>query len=105
MNKVLLRLAMGFVLLAAISAVVMLANDSNIGDALGRWSVVVSAAPLLAVGLSFVIVQPVVRPPEDGVAKKLATCYNAPAVGSGATHATKSHLEEAGRHCNCTVRH
>ena len=80
MNKVLLRLAMGFVLLAAISAV-----------------------PLIAVGLSFVIVQPVVRPPEDGVAKKLATCYNAPAVGSGATHATKSHLEEAGRHCNCTV--
>jgi len=95
MNKVLLRLAIGFALLAVISAIVMLANDSNLVDAPGRWSAIISAASLLAVGLSFVIAQPVVRTRRLELLKKLLLAATF-LLGSRATHATEFRLEETG---------
>jgi hypothetical protein len=62
MNKVLVSLAMGLVILAVFSSIVLLASDSNIGGSLGRWTAVVSAVPLLAVGSSFLIFQLIARP-------------------------------------------
>jgi uncharacterized membrane protein len=62
MNKVLVCLAVGLVVLAVVSSIVLLASDSNIGGRLGRWTAVVSAVPLLAVGSSFLIFQLIARP-------------------------------------------
>jgi len=62
MNKLFLRLAMGLVVLAVVSNIVLLASDSNIGDAPARWAAVISALPLLTVGLSFLLIQLIIRP-------------------------------------------
>jgi hypothetical protein len=62
MKKIVLRLALGLVLLALVSSTVLLASDSNIGAVLRRWAAAISAVPLLAVGLSFLAVQVMIRP-------------------------------------------
>ncbi len=60
MNKVLLWLAMGLVVVAAVSGVGLLACDA--GFVIGLPMALVSAAPLLAVGAAFLLIQPAIRP-------------------------------------------
>jgi hypothetical protein len=62
MKQTLLYLAMALILLAAISSVALLASDSKILEVPGRRAAVISALPLLAVGFSFLILQPIFRP-------------------------------------------
>ena len=60
MNKVLIWLAMGLVVVAAVAGVGLLACDA--GFELGLPMTLVSAAPLLAVGAAFLLIQPAIRP-------------------------------------------
>jgi hypothetical protein len=62
MKGTLLYLAMALILLAVISSVALLASDSKILEVPGRRAAVISALPLLAVGFSFLILQPIFRP-------------------------------------------
>lgn len=62
MKQTLLYLAMALILLAVISSVALLASDSQIWEVPGRRAAVISALPLLAVGFSFLILQPILRP-------------------------------------------
>jgi hypothetical protein len=62
MRKILFSLTILLVVLALTFSIVLLASDSHFGNALGRWARVISALPLLAAGLSFLIVQLIVRP-------------------------------------------
>jgi UPF0716 family protein affecting phage T7 exclusion len=71
MDKALLRVAMVFVVLALVSSAVLLASDSKIAAVTGRWAAVVSAVPLLAVGLSFLIIQLIIRPRATELLKNL----------------------------------
>ena len=48
--------------LAVISSVALLASDSKILQVPGRRAALISALPLLAVGFSFLILQPILRP-------------------------------------------
>jgi peptidoglycan/LPS O-acetylase OafA/YrhL len=60
-NKILRQVALALVALAAVSSIVLLAGGSPLGP-LGRRAELVSALPLLAIGVSFLIVQCIVRP-------------------------------------------
>lgn len=71
MNRFLLRLAMGLVVLAVVSSVVLLASDANIGHAPARWAAVISALPLLTVGVSYLLIQLIVRPQRTELLKHL----------------------------------
>lgn len=71
MNKILPRFSMGLVVVAVVSSVVLLTSDWNILGGLSRWAAAISAAPLLAVGLSFLIVQPAIRPRRAELLKNL----------------------------------
>ena len=71
MKQTLLYLAMALILLAVISSVALLAGDSPLAggsqilkilEVPGRRAAVISALPLLAVGFSFLILQPILRP-------------------------------------------
>ena len=62
MNRTLLWLALGLIVLALASSVGLLANDARIGVALGLPAAAISALPLLAAGLSFLVVQPMIHP-------------------------------------------
>jgi hypothetical protein len=62
MNKILRHLSIGLVVVAVVSSIVLLASDSNMLGGLDRWAAPISAAPLLAVGLAFLIFQPTIRP-------------------------------------------
>ncbi len=62
MKQTLLYLGRTLILLAVISSVVLLASDSRILEVPGRRAAVISALPLLAVGFSFLILQPILRP-------------------------------------------
>jgi hypothetical protein len=62
MNKVLLWLALGLIFLALASSVGLLASNVRIAVALGLSAAAISALPLLAAGLSFLMVQPMIRP-------------------------------------------
>jgi hypothetical protein len=62
MNKITSRLSIGLVVVALVSSIVLLASDSNTLGGLNGWAAAISAMPLLAVGLSFLIVQLVIRP-------------------------------------------
>jgi hypothetical protein len=71
MDKTLVRLAMVFVVLALFSSVMLLASDSKIAVVTGRWAAAISALPLLAVGLSFLIIQLIIRPRATELLKNL----------------------------------
>src|ERR1700733_627445 len=60
MNKVLIWLAMGLVVVAGVSGVALLACDA--GLVVGLPMALVSATPLLAVGVAFLLIQPAIRP-------------------------------------------
>jgi hypothetical protein len=60
MNKVLIWLAVGLVVVAAVAGVGLLACDA--GFVIGLPMTLVSAVPLLAVGAAFLVVQPAIRP-------------------------------------------
>jgi peptidoglycan/LPS O-acetylase OafA/YrhL len=60
-NKILRYVALALVGLAAVSSILLLAGGSPFGP-LGRRAQLVSALPLLAIGVSFLIVQCIVRP-------------------------------------------
>jgi len=62
MNKTLRWLAIALVGLAVASSISLLVRDASIGRARGLSAAAVSAVPLLAVGLSFLVVQAMVRP-------------------------------------------
>lgn len=62
MNKILLWLAIGLVVLALASSIGLLASDTTIGVALRLPAAMISAVPLLAAGLSFLILQLMIRP-------------------------------------------
>ena len=61
MNKTLISLAIGLVVLAIVFSIGLLASDI-IGVASRLPAATISALPLLAVGLSFLIVQSMIRP-------------------------------------------
>jgi hypothetical protein len=60
MNKVLIWMAMGLVVIAAVAGGGLLACDA--GFVIGLPMALVSAVPLLAVGVAFLVIQPVIRP-------------------------------------------
>jgi hypothetical protein len=62
MNTILRYLSIGLVVVAVASSIVLLASDSDMLGGLDRWARPISAAPLLAVGLAFLIFQPTIRP-------------------------------------------
>jgi hypothetical protein len=62
MNKILRHLSIGLVVVAVASSIVLLASDSNMLGGLDRWAAPISAVPLLAVGLAFLVFQPTIRP-------------------------------------------
>src|ERR1022692_2659136 len=62
MNKILRWLAIALVGLAVASSIGLLGLDARIGVARGLSAAAISAVPLLAVGLSFLVVQAMVRP-------------------------------------------
>jgi hypothetical protein len=62
MNKILRSLAIALVGLALTSTLGLLVRDARIGVARGLSAAAISAVPLLAVGLSFLVVQAMVRP-------------------------------------------
>jgi hypothetical protein len=62
MNRILRWLTMGLVVLALAACVGLLASDSRAVNALGLSASAISAAPLLLVGMSFLIVQTMIRP-------------------------------------------
>jgi hypothetical protein len=62
MNKILRWLAIALVGLAVASSIALLVRDASTGVARGLSAAVISAVPLLAVGLSFLVVQAMVRP-------------------------------------------
>ena len=62
MNKILRWLAIALVGLAVASSIGLLVRDASIGVARGLSAAAISAVPLLAVGLSFLVVQAMVRP-------------------------------------------
>jgi hypothetical protein len=59
-NKLVVGVAIGLVVLALLSSAALLATDTNLGARLGLPASAISALPLLAAGLSFVIVQPMI---------------------------------------------
>jgi hypothetical protein len=62
MNKILRWVAIALVGLAVASTLGLLVRDARTGVARGLSAAVISAVPLLAVGLSFLVVQAMVRP-------------------------------------------
>jgi hypothetical protein len=62
MNRILRWLTIGLVVLALAACVGLLASDSRAVNALGLSASAISAAPLLLVGMSFLIVQTMIRP-------------------------------------------
>jgi len=71
MNKILLPLVIGLLLVAGISSAVLLASDVQAGTELGQWRAAISALPLLAVGLSFLVFQVIHRPGTVDLLKNL----------------------------------
>jgi hypothetical protein len=62
LNKISRWLTIGLVVLALAACVGLLASDSRAVNALGLSASAISAAPLLLVGMSFLIVQTMIRP-------------------------------------------
>ena len=62
MNRILRWLTIGLVVLALAACAGLLASDSRAVNALGLSASAISAAPLLLVGMSFLIVQTMIRP-------------------------------------------
>jgi hypothetical protein len=62
MNKILRWLAIALVGLAVASSIGLLVRDASLGVARGLSAAAISAVPLLTVGLSFLVVQAMVRP-------------------------------------------
>jgi len=62
MNRILRWLTIGLAVLALASCVGLLVSDSRAVNAFGLSASVISAAPLLLVGMSFLIVQAMMRP-------------------------------------------
>jgi hypothetical protein len=71
MNKILRSLAIALVGLAVASSIGLLVRDASPGVARGHSAAVISAVPLLAVGLSFLVVQAMVRPRRTELLKNL----------------------------------
>jgi hypothetical protein len=71
MNKILRWLAIALVGLAVASSIGLLVRDARIGVAHGVSAAALSAVPLLAVGLSFLLVQAMVRPRRTELLKNL----------------------------------
>jgi hypothetical protein len=71
MNKILRWLAIVLVGLALASSAGLLVRDARIGVVRGLSAAVISAVPLLAAGLSFLVVQAMVRPPWTELLKNL----------------------------------
>ena len=71
MNRVLRRLAIGLVLVALVFSIVLLMEGSNGAIVPVRWTAAISALPLLAIGLSFLLVQPLIRPRRPDLLKNL----------------------------------
>lgn len=62
MNSFLRWLTVVLVVLALAASVGLLVNDARLGVPLGLSAAAISAAPLLLVGISFLIFQPMIRP-------------------------------------------
>jgi hypothetical protein len=62
MNKILRWLSIGLAFLALAACVGLLASESRAVHALGLSASAISAAPLLLVGMAFLIVQTMIRP-------------------------------------------
>jgi hypothetical protein len=71
MNKILRWLAIALVGLAVASSIGLLVRGARIGVAHGVSAASLSAVPLLAVGLSFLLVQAMVRPRRTELLKNL----------------------------------
>jgi hypothetical protein len=71
MNRTLLRAAQAFVILAFASSAALLARNLKMAEILGLRTAAISALPLLAVGLSFLAVQPIIRPQRAELLKNL----------------------------------
>jgi uncharacterized membrane protein HdeD (DUF308 family) len=77
MNKLLFRLAMSLLVLALASSVVLLASGADPGGAdqghhaRVRWAAVISGLPLLTAGLSFSLIQLIIRPPRAELLRNL----------------------------------
>jgi peptidoglycan/LPS O-acetylase OafA/YrhL len=71
MNKILRGFAIGLVLVALVFSIVLLMDGSSSSIAPGRWTAAISALPLLAVGISFLMVQPLIRPRPADLLKNL----------------------------------
>jgi len=71
MNRALFALVVVLVVLAGISCAILLAADLWHGVAVGQWMAVISALPLLAVGVAFLLFQVVRRPPKMDLLKNL----------------------------------
>jgi len=55
-------IAIGLVIVALIASVGLLAQDGGTGRSLGFPAAAISSLPLLAVGVSFLLIQPMLRP-------------------------------------------
>jgi hypothetical protein len=71
MNEMLCSLAMGFVVLALVSSCCLLARDARLGIAVGFTASMFSSLPLLAIGLSFLMIQPIIHPRSTELLKNL----------------------------------
>lgn len=61
-NKAIKWIAIALVVVALISSIGLLARDAGTGRPLGLSAAAISSLPLLAVGSSFLLIQPVLRP-------------------------------------------
>jgi hypothetical protein len=62
LNNTLRWLSYGFAVLALAAGMELLIGNMKIWNPLGLSAAVISAAPLLLVGISFLIMQPIIRP-------------------------------------------
>jgi hypothetical protein len=70
-HGILQLLALNLVIVALMSSVGLLALDSTVPGAQGRFAAAIAALPLLAVGFSFVLVQLIIRPGRQELLKNL----------------------------------
>ena len=71
MDRILFRLVIGLVVLAGIPSAALLARDLQDGAEAAQWHTAISALPLFAVGLSFLVFQLILRPGTTDLLKNL----------------------------------
>ena len=104
LNNILRWISYVLAVLALAAGMALLIGDAKPWTLPGLPAAAISAAPLLLVGASFLILQPILRPRSDGIAEKRASRGDILALGGDSTHAAECHVGAAGQCRDRAVR-